>query len=85
MGCETPEALSSITMVEDGAAMKILKSKNPLHSRRKTEKAIKDYKLTYHALLLRRTENKEALPISGAQLLWNFTRNKNSLLLMEFL
>ena len=43
-GCENPEALSSITMVEDGAAMKMIKIKNPLHSRRKTEKAIKDYK-----------------------------------------
>jgi len=27
MCCETPEALSSITMVEDGAAMKIIKIK----------------------------------------------------------
>jgi len=43
-GCENPEALSSITMFEDGAAMKIIKTKNSLHSRRKTEKVMNDYK-----------------------------------------
>ena len=39
-GCENPEALSSITILEDGAAMKIIKKQKSLHSRRKTEKAI---------------------------------------------
>jgi len=37
-GCETPNALSSITMVEEGAAMKVIQTKNSLHSRRKTER-----------------------------------------------
>jgi len=41
-GCENPEALSSITMFEVGAAMKIIKTKTL--SRRKTEKAMNDYK-----------------------------------------
>ena len=40
-GCETPKALSSITMLEESAAMKIIKNKNSLHSRRKTERAMK--------------------------------------------
>jgi len=42
-GCETLNALSSVTMVEESAAMKIIQQ-NSLHSRRKTERAIKDYK-----------------------------------------
>ena len=36
-GCETPKALSSITMLEESVALKIIKQ-NPLHSRRKTKR-----------------------------------------------
>ena len=39
-----PEALSSLTIVEEGAAMKMIKNKNSLYSRTKTEKAINDDK-----------------------------------------
>jgi len=42
-GCETPKALSSITMLEERAAMKMI-IQNSLHSRRKTEQARKDCK-----------------------------------------
>jgi len=35
-GCETPEALSSISMVEEIAAMKMKCYEHSLHSRRKT-------------------------------------------------
>jgi len=52
-GCETPEALSSITMGERSAAMKITKMKN-LSTLGGKQSAIKYNKIT-HALLLRRT------------------------------
>ena len=42
-GCETPNALSSITMVEKGATIEII-NKNSLHARSKTKQAMNDGK-----------------------------------------